>query len=70
MPLVPRSRLSSILVFISLSPSFSCSVSPALPSSNSLSVVLLTSLSLNFLIRKAGTRGPTSRGCFEEEPMR
>lgn len=70
MPLLPRSHLSSIPVFISLSPSSSCSVSSAIPSSNPLSIVLLTSLSLDFLIYKMGMREPTLRGCFEEEQMR
>lgn len=36
----------------SLSPSFSCSVSLAVPPSNSLSIVLLNPLSLNFLTIK------------------
>lgn len=39
-------------------------------SSNSLPLVLLTSLSLRFLICKMGMREPTLRGCFEEEQMR
>ena len=62
-PLLPRPYLSSIPVSISLSPSFSCSVFPANPSSNSLPIVLLTSLSLSFLICKMGTTEPALRGC-------
>lgn len=58
-----RDHLSSLPVSIPLSPSFSCSVSLAKPPSSSLSIGLLTSLHLNFLICKMGTTGPSLRGC-------
>lgn len=66
MPLLPKSHLSSTPVFIFQSPFF-CSVSVAIPPSNSLSIVLLTSPSLNFLICKMGKIEPTLRGCCKEE---